>query len=49
MMKGWGLIRGHKDSICLDTWIIDTSDPTDLKAKNSLFVSYLLIAWIVTH
>ena len=34
---------------CLDTWISDTSDPNDLKTKESPFVFYLLITWITTH
>ena len=46
---GGGLIRGHEGSTCLDTSISDTSDPTDLKTKDSPFVLYLLITWIVTH
>ena len=36
------------DIICLDTCISDTSNPIDLNTKK-LFVSYLLIAWIMTR
>ena len=28
----------HKVSICLDTWISDAIDPTDLKTKKALFL-----------
>ena len=33
----------------MDTWIRDTSYPTDLNTKKKLFVSYLSIIWIMTH
>ena len=33
----------------MDTWISDTSDPTDLKIKKCSFVSYLSITWIMTY
>ena len=39
-MTGEGLIRGHKWSICLDSWISDTCDPTNMKTEKP-FVSYL--------
>ena len=45
----WGALRTHIGSICLNTWISDTSDSADLKTKKSQFVSYLSIAWIMTH
>ena len=42
-------VREEEGGLIQDTRIIDTSDPADLKTKNYLFVSYLLIAWMITH
>ena len=38
MMMMMGLILGDQGSICLDTWVSDTSNPTELKTKKSPFV-----------
>ena len=44
-----GLYEDINVLFVLDTWISNTSDPTDLKTKKSPFVSYLLITWIMSH